>query len=57
MNHYYTPYADTLRYTRYLYGLLLVLFVAGLLLASGALTVNDNGFTLSIGQLFLSYGG
>ena len=57
MNHYYTPYADTLRIIKYLNAALLLLFVAALLLASGALTVHDNGFTLSIGQLFLSYGG
>ena len=57
MTHHYTPYADTLRYTRYLYAALLLLFVAALLLASGALTVNDNGFTLSIGSLFINYGG
>ncbi len=52
-----TYYPEALTYTRYLYAALLLLFVAALLLASGALTVNDNGFTLSIGQLFLSYGG
>ncbi len=48
---YYTPYSDTLRYTRYLYGLLLVLFVAGLRLASGALVVFEDGsfiFNLSL---------
>jgi hypothetical protein len=52
--HYYP---EDLRYTRYLYAALLLLFVAALLMASGALQVNDNGFTLSIGNLFVNYGG
>ncbi len=51
---YYTPYADTLRYTKYLYALLLAVFVAGLLLASGALTVHDNSFVLQLGNLHLA---
>ncbi len=54
MNHYYP---EALTVTRYLYALLLAVFVGILLLASGALTVNDNGITLSIGSLFINYGG
>ncbi len=48
---------EQLTVTKYLYALLLAAFIAALLLASGALVLTDNGFVLSIGKLFLSYGG
>jgi hypothetical protein len=50
-------YQDQLTVTKYLYAALLCLFIAALLLASGALQVNDNGFVLSIGKFLMSYGG
>ena len=55
MIYSYSPYTDTLRYTRLLYWALLLLFVAGLLLASGALVYFEDGsFILRLGGLDLS---
>ncbi len=49
-----TYYPEALTVTRYLYAALLLLFVAALLLASGALTVHDNSFILQLGSLHLA---
>ena len=55
MIYEYSSYSDTLRYTRLLYAALLVLFIAGLLIASGALVYFEDGsFILNLGQLHLS---
>ena len=55
MLYTYSPYSDTLRYTRLLFAALLVLFITGLLLASGALVYFEDGsFLLNLGQLHLS---
>lgn len=55
MNHYYTPYDDTLKITRLLYAALLLLFVAGLLYASGALVIFEDGsMILTLGNLTIT---
>ena len=52
---YYTPYTDTLRLTRLLFWTFVCLFIAALLLASGALTVFEDGsFRLALAGLDLS---
>lgn len=56
MNYSYVPSTDpTLAFTRLLYWTLFLLFIAGLLLASGALVYFEDGsFILRLGGLDLS---
>ena len=48
MKYSYSPYDDTLRYTRLLFAALFLLFVAALLYASGMLVYTGDQLVLTI---------
>jgi hypothetical protein len=54
-NYTYSPYEDTLRITRLLYAAVVLLFLAALAYASGALVIFEDGsMILTVGDLTLS---
>ena len=48
MNYTYSPYTDTLKITRLLYAAVLLLFLAGLAYASGALVWTGDNLVLTV---------